>query len=202
MINALLYAFVGLFMLVGTSFATVGVEHMFFAPQAPTPQEVVGATNGEATTQTQTTVSAPTNTATGANTITNCVTVARGGDDDDEEEDDDDRVIEKCTTTTTAQVTPAVSTTAPKPTTQPTTQTPGTFTMAQVAAHNSAASCYSAISGSVYDLTSFVSQHPGGSAAIKSLCGVDGTASYNAQHGGARRPTNELAPLKIGTLIK
>ena len=74
------------------------------------------------------------------------------------------------------------------------------FTMAQIATHNSAASCYSAINGSVYDLTSFISQHPGGQSAIKSLCGVDGTAAYNGQHGGAGRPASELASLKIGVV--
>jgi len=200
MINALLYAVVGIFMLVGTGFATVGVEHMFFAPEAPAVSEEVVTTNGGETPQPQNTATTPTNTSAAANPTTDCVATTRG--DDDDEEDDDDRVTQNCATTTTPAVTPTVSPAAPKPTTQPAVQTPGTFTMAQIAAHNSAASCYSAISGSVYNLTSFVSKHPGGAAAIKSLCGVDGTTAYNTQHGGASRPASELAPLKIGTLIK
>ncbi len=47
--------------------------------------------------------------------------------------------------------------------------------------------------GSVYNLTSFVSQHPGGSAAVKSLWGIDGTSAYMGQHGGAGRPFASLA---------
>ncbi|MES2014693.1 MAG: cytochrome b5-like heme/steroid binding domain-containing protein [Patescibacteria group bacterium] len=87
-----------------------------------------------------------------------------------------------------------------------TTQTPtkgaGEYTLAEVAKHNSASSCYTAVNGSVYDLTRFIDQHPGGVQAIESLCGIDGTTAFLAQHGGQRRPENELASLKIGTLVK
>jgi cytochrome b involved in lipid metabolism len=75
-----------------------------------------------------------------------------------------------------------------------------TFTMADVAKHATKASCYSAVNGSVYDLTSWISAHPGGAAAIISLCGTDGTAAFMAQHGGQARPEQELASLKIGIL--
>ncbi len=81
-------------------------------------------------------------------------------------------------------------------------QTPGTYTLAQVAKHNSASSCYTAINGGVYDLTKWINMHPGGQAAILSLCGMDGTQAFEDQHGGQRRPENELASLKIGTLLK
>lgn len=87
--------------------------------------------------------------------------------------------------------------------TAPTAKSAGaTYTMQQVAEHNSAASCYTAINGSVYDLTPFITQHPGGRAAILSLCGVDGTSAFEAQHGGQRRPERELATLRIGTLAQ
>ena len=78
----------------------------------------------------------------------------------------------------------------------------GTYTMAQVASHNSSASCYTAVSGSVYDLTPFIDQHPGGAQAILSLCGQDGTAAFMGQHGGQRRPVSELASFKIGMLAQ
>lgn len=81
------------------------------------------------------------------------------------------------------------------------TPTPGTFTFAQVRTHNSASSCYTTIHGSVYDVTSWIDQHPGGAQAILSLCGTDGSAAFDAQHGGQRRPEAELASFKIGTLI-
>ena len=95
------------------------------------------------------------------------------------------------------------------PTTQPTgsvnppvsTPTASGYTMAQVAKHTSASSCWSAINGNVYDLTSWVNQHPGGAQAILSICGIDGSAAFNDQHGGQRRPANELAGFKIGPLV-
>lgn len=79
---------------------------------------------------------------------------------------------------------------------------PGGITMAEVAMHNSKASCYTTIDGSVYDVTSWIDQHPGGADAILSLCGKDGTAAFADQHGGQRRPANELAGFKIGELAK
>ena len=74
------------------------------------------------------------------------------------------------------------------------------FTLAEVAKHNTSASCYSAINGSVYDLTQWIGQHPGGQAAIKSLCGVDGSSAFNGQHGASSKPNNVLSGFKIGTL--
>lgn len=86
------------------------------------------------------------------------------------------------------------------------TSTSGTtssgITMATVMQHNSASSCYTAINGSVYDVTSWINQHPGGAQAILSLCGTDGSAAFNAQHGGQARPANELASFKIGALAQ
>lgn len=74
--------------------------------------------------------------------------------------------------------------------------------MADVKTHNSALSCFTTISGSVYDVTSWIKQHPGGSQAILSLCGTDGTAAFTDQHGGQARPAEELAGFKIGTLVQ
>lgn len=75
-----------------------------------------------------------------------------------------------------------------------------TFTLSDVAKHNTSTSCYSAINGGVYDLTSWISKHPGGQNAIKGICGVDGSAAFNGQHGGSGRPESVLAGYKIGTL--
>jgi cytochrome b involved in lipid metabolism len=52
----------------------------------------------------------------------------------------------------------------------------------------------------VYDLTAWISKHPGGERAILSICGKDGSAAFNDQHGGQRRPANELSGFKIGTI--
>jgi len=74
------------------------------------------------------------------------------------------------------------------------------FTLADVQTHNSAASCWAAISGNVYDLTDWVNQHPGGPERILSLCGTDGTAAFTTQHEGAERPASMLLLFKIGSL--
>jgi cytochrome b involved in lipid metabolism len=76
------------------------------------------------------------------------------------------------------------------------------YTLADVALHASAASCWTAISGSVYDVTSWIGRHPGGSAAILSLCGKDGTSVFTGQHGGQPRPASELAGFRIGALVR
>ena len=93
----------------------------------------------------------------------------------------------KTGTTTPAVTVPAVSS--------------GTsYSMAQVAAANSKTKCWTTIGGNVYDLTSWIAQHPGGQGAILGICGKDGTAVFDAQHGGQSRPEQELKSFLIGTL--
>lgn len=72
--------------------------------------------------------------------------------------------------------------------------------MAQVATHNSADSCWTVIRGGVFDLTTWINQHPGGPDAILSICGIDGTAAFDNQHEGQGRPEQLLAQFRIGTL--
>lgn len=81
-----------------------------------------------------------------------------------------------------------------------TTTTVPAFTMTDIAAHKDATSCYSVISGSVYDLTAFVNMHPGGKGAILSICGIDGTEKFMNKHHGGTKFMNILARYKVGTL--
>ena len=76
----------------------------------------------------------------------------------------------------------------------------GTYTLADVAKHSGETSCWSAINGNVYDLTSWIPQHPGGPEAILSICGKDGSDKFNQQHGGIQRQAMILAGFKIGVL--
>lgn len=76
------------------------------------------------------------------------------------------------------------------------------FTMKQVAKHSSATDCWTSINGAVYNLTPWIAQHPGGSSAILGLCGKDGSAKFNGQHGGQASQASALAKYKIGTLKK
>ncbi len=75
------------------------------------------------------------------------------------------------------------------------------YTLADVAKHSSQSSCWSAINGNVYDLTRWINQHPGGPDAILSICGTDGSAAFNAQHGGQGRPAQELTNFYIADLM-
>ncbi|MEK7183067.1 MAG: cytochrome b5-like heme/steroid binding domain-containing protein [Patescibacteria group bacterium] len=54
------------------------------------------------------------------------------------------------------------------------------YTMAQIAEHGDATSCWSAIEGKVYDLTEFIEEHPGGPKAVLVICGSEGTGSFNS----------------------
>jgi cytochrome b involved in lipid metabolism len=72
--------------------------------------------------------------------------------------------------------------------------------MAQVAQHNNASSCWSAINGKVYDLTNWISQHPGGPEHILSICGIDGSSAFNAQHAGNAQVEAVLQQFYIGDL--
>lgn len=80
------------------------------------------------------------------------------------------------------------------------THTQQSYTMSDVAQHKDKTSCWTAINGNVYDLTSFVEKHPGGSMRILSICGADGSQAFNGQHGTKSRPNNELDSLYIGML--
>ena len=77
-----------------------------------------------------------------------------------------------------------------------------TYTMTDVATHKNASSCWSIINDKVYDLTSWIGQHPGGPQRILSICGSDGSSAFNDQHGGQRRPERELAGFYIGDQSK
>ena len=75
------------------------------------------------------------------------------------------------------------------------------YTLAQVSERNSAAECWVAIDGGVYNLTQWIRSHPGGSGAILNLCGKDGTSSFTSQHGGQARPSSTLDGYYLAPLV-
>ena len=98
--------------------------------------------------------------------------------------------------------TPDATQATPSPTPEPEMTTQAGYTMAKVKENNSASSCWSVISGNVYDLTKWINSHPGGASVIRGICGVDGTASFNGEHRGERKPTSILANYLLGPLAK
>jgi len=77
-----------------------------------------------------------------------------------------------------------------------------TYTMEEVAKHNSKESCWTVIRGEVYDLTNWIDKHPGGADKILKICGKDGTDLFVRQHGGKEKPEKILESFEIGTLKK
>ena len=95
----------------------------------------------------------------------------------------------------------ASSTPKPAATEKPTAEATG-YTMDKVKANNSATSCWSVINENVYDLTNWINQHPGGSGAIRGLCGTDGSSEFLAKHKGQSNPESRLASYLLGPLAK
>lgn len=125
-------------------------------------------------------------TYTNTTTKTTKYTSRHESENDDEDDGDDEN--EGGSTTQTKTTTPAT----PAPT--------ATYTLADVKLHATRTSCWTTVNGKVYDVTPFITQHPGGANAIISLCGIDGSPAFNGQHGGQARPASELASFIIGTL--
>ena len=101
--------------------------------------------------------------------------------------------------------TPTPTVAAPSPTAKATpTPTPSTtqagYTMADVKKASTRAKCWSAIDGNVYDLTAWISAHPGGASAITFLCGIDGSNAFKAQHENQSRPAMNLTKYLLGPL--
>jgi len=102
---------------------------------------------------------------------------------------------------TPTPTTDSTPTQTPSKSATPTASNPG-YTLAQVKANNSRQSCWTIIDNYVYDLTRWINSHPGGASAILSLCGVDGSASFNAQHENQSKPAVRLDSYKLGPISK
>ena len=95
------------------------------------------------------------------------------------------------------------TTTSPKTNITPTSNTTPSLTMSELAKHNSSQSCWLLISGKIYDVTSFINQHPGGANEILKNCGTDATVAF-ATRGGtgthSARAYSMLSKYFIGNL--
>lgn len=66
----------------------------------------------------------------------------------------------------------------PETPTEPTKPTTKSYTVADVATHNSASSCWLILDAKVYDVTKFIPSHPGGNDILKG-CGKDATKMFS-----------------------
>lgn len=77
-----------------------------------------------------------------------------------------------------------------------------TFSSSQVAEHSTESDCWTVIDRKVYNLTSYISQHPGGSEILRA-CGRDGTKLFDTQGGRGKHSSQadaELKKLLLGSL--
>ena len=72
------------------------------------------------------------------------------------------------------------------------------YSMSNIAKNSSTSSCWAAISGKAYDLTAWISRHPGGAGAIVSICGTDATSVFQGKHGGQSGPASSLSAYLLG----
>lgn len=76
-----------------------------------------------------------------------------------------------------------------------------TYTSQQVGIHNVAADCWTIVNNKVYNVTSYLTLHPGGQTAINSLCGIDGSSLFNGKHTSNVNANNALVNYYVGDLI-
>lgn len=87
---------------------------------------------------------------------------------------------------------------------KPTAQTPTnslTLTASEAAKHNTLQDCWLIISGSVYDVTRFIYQHPGGVSEISTRCGTDATTAFQTLGGRGKNHSNLAYSMLSGYLI-
>jgi L-lactate dehydrogenase (cytochrome) len=78
------------------------------------------------------------------------------------------------------------------------------WSLSEVAKHNTAESCWIVINNSVYDLTDFLSAHPGGPEIILKYAGKDATIVYEPIHPPNALtdnlpPSKRLGPVDVGS---
>lgn len=77
------------------------------------------------------------------------------------------------------------------------------FTLAEVARHASAADCWMAIDGGVYDFSAYLPRHPSDPALIEPWCGREASEAYRTKTRGrphSQRATAMMAAYRLGSL--
>ncbi|KAF3346269.1 Diacylglycerol O-acyltransferase 2A [Verticillium dahliae VDG2] len=74
------------------------------------------------------------------------------------------------------------------------------FEADEVAKHNTPESCWVVLYGDVYDVTDFLSSHPGGTKIILKLAGKDATEEYDPVHPPGTLEENLRPEAKLGRL--
>jgi cytochrome b involved in lipid metabolism len=76
------------------------------------------------------------------------------------------------------------------------------YTLGDVETHNTQANCWTVVFEKVYNITTYIRNHPGGASSISKICGKDGTSIFDNMHGGSSSQALILSTYKIGVLAK
>lgn len=77
------------------------------------------------------------------------------------------------------------------------------YTASEIATHNTATNCWLIINNNVYNVSTYLVQHPGGVSVVTPYCGKEATQAFNTQGGkGSHSNTakNLLTTFQVGTL--
>lgn len=79
-------------------------------------------------------------------------------------------------------------------------ETQKTYSMSEVTSHNNVSDCWLVIEQNVYNVTSFIPQHPGGEEILKG-CGKDATSLFQSEDEHAEgNAVSYLPPYLIGSI--
>lgn len=90
------------------------------------------------------------------------------------------------------------------PTLTPTQKLPTEYKLSEIALHRRENDCWMSIEGSVYDVSDYATDHPGGRMDLLAGCGIDATELYTTGKAGRHheRAVAILESYKIGTLTQ
>jgi len=162
------------------------VERVIDTKVAPPVSETASDERGVVSTTSEAVLSRPVSAQ-------NSVQADENSDESEKEDRGKEEVDDDKTPAPTASVKP---TAAPKPKPLPVVEAPTAsngYTLSSIASHNSASSCYMAIRGKVYDVTPYISKHPGGNTILKG-CGKDATGMFEGVRGHLKQATLNLLP--------
>ena len=77
----------------------------------------------------------------------------------------------------------------------------GSYAMSEVAQHSTSKDCWLVINAKVYNVSSFMREHPGGASTIIPYCGKEATKAFDTQDRGPRAGHSPQASQMLGDYL-